>query len=84
MGTLILHKDITSWNIYQNHTNSTCITIRFSDNGPSLSPVKYRKISDRQVERNVKRAKRYQSKPIQSKREKNSENPETDTKKTQN
>ena len=28
--TLVAHNEISSWNIYQNQDNATCVTIRFS------------------------------------------------------
>ena len=64
LATLISHSEITSWNIYENQLKNTCITIRLSDNCPSILPSKYRKISERQVLRNAERAKRF--KPVET------------------
>jgi hypothetical protein len=61
METLASHNNISSWNIYQNNDNATCITIRFSDShaSPFEFPVKYRKISDKQMSRNRKRVETF-------------------------
>ena len=61
LETLVLNNGITSWNIYQNRINNTCVTIRFNDSSPNMSSLKYRKISDRQMYRNIDRAKKFQS-----------------------
>ena len=57
LDTLVSHNEITSWNIYQNRYNNTCATIRFNDSCPTNSSIKYRKISDNQLNRNINRAK---------------------------
>ena len=62
--TLVAHNEISSWNIYQNQDNATCVTIRFSglSHDKHMSPAKYRKISDKQMSRNRKRMEKFQSK----------------------
>ena len=61
LETLISRNCITSWNIYQNKNKNTCVTIRFNDSDPQISPHKYRRISDRQMNRNISRAQMFQS-----------------------
>ena len=61
LETLISRNSITSWNIYQNKNKNTCVTIRFNDSDPQISPHKYRRISDRQMNRNISRAQMFQS-----------------------
>jgi len=63
LKTLLVNSNISSWNIYQNISNNTCVTIRFDDsNDINISPQKYRRVSDRQVSRNFERAQKYKSK----------------------
>ena len=74
LETLVSHNEITSWNIYQNRYNNTCVTIRFNDSCPTNSSIKYRKISDNQLNRNIDRAKRFKMSHVQSHIGSNSEN----------
>jgi len=61
LESLTIYSEITSWNIYENRYSQTCVTIRFSDNCPPVSPSRYRKISDRQALRNAERAKKFKT-----------------------